>query len=159
MNMKKTILLSLFAFMAIAFSASAQNSSTHSFSLRTLYGLEYSYEHQWDGGMSLIGRIGGGSDMSGRSQYYTYGQGFNVMVEPRYYLNDEDFFSVKVNGAILIPNTPFDVSLVPVYGIKRDFSKHWFCEFTIGGGAAYHSGYGGFLYFKPHLQFRIGFQL
>ncbi len=159
MNMKKTILLSVFAIMAIAFSASAQNSSTHSFSLRTLYGIEYSYEHQWDGGMSLIGRIGGGSDMSGRSQYYTYGQGFNVMVEPRYYLNDEDFFSVKVNGAILISNTPFDVSLVPVYGIKRDFSKHWFCEFTIGGGAAYHSGYGGFLYFKPHLQFRIGFQL
>ena len=155
----KKFLVSVFAIMAIAFSASAQNSSTHSFSLRTLYGLEYSYEHQWDGGMSLIGRIGGGSDMSGRSQYYTYGQGFNVMVEPRYYLNDEDFFSVKVNGAILIPNTPFDVSLVPVYGIKRDFSKHWFCEFTIGGGAAYHSGYGGFFYFKPHLQFRIGFQL
>ncbi len=155
----KKFLVSVFAIMAIVFSASAQNSSTHSFSLRTLYGLEYSYEHQWDGGMSLIGRIGGGSDMSGRSQYYTYGQGFNVMVEPRYYLNDEDFFSVKVNGAILIPNTPFDVSLVPVYGIKRDFSKHWFCEFTIGGGAAYHSGYGGFLYFKPHLQFRIGFQL
>lgn len=155
----KKFLVSVFVIMAIAFSASAQNSSTHSFSLRTLYGLEYSYEHQWDGGMSLIGRIGGGSDMSGRSQHYTYGQGFNVMVEPRYYLNDEDFFSVKVNGAILIPNTPFDVSLVPVYGIKRDFSKHWFCEFTIGGGAAYHSGYGGFLYFKPHLQFRIGFQL
>ena len=132
----KKFLVSVFAIIAIAFSASAQNSSTHSFSLRTLYGLEYSYEHQWDGGMSLIGRIGGGSDMSGRSQYYTYGQGFNVMVEPRYYLNDEDFFSVKVNGAILIPNTPFDVSLVPVYGIKRDFSKHWFCEFTIGGGAA-----------------------
>ena len=97
----KKFLVSVFAIMAIAFSASAQNSSTHSFSLRTLYGLEYSYEHQWDGGMSLIGRIGGGSDMSGRSQYYTYGQGFNVMVEPRYYLNDEDFFSVKVNGAIL----------------------------------------------------------
>ena len=155
----KKFLVSVFAIMAIAFSAIAQNSSTHSFSLRTLYGLEYSYEHQWDGGMSLIGRIGGGSDMSGRSKYYTYGQGFNVMVETRYYLNDEDFFSVKVNGAILIPNTPFDVSLVPVYGIKRDFSKHWFCEFTIGGGAAYHSGYGGFLYFKPHLQFRIGFQL
>ena len=51
MNMKKTLLLSLFAFMAIAFNASAQNNSTHSITLRTLYGLEYSYEHQWDGGI------------------------------------------------------------------------------------------------------------
>lgn len=159
MNMKKTLLLSLFAFMAIAFNASAQNNSTHSITLRTLYGLEYSYEHQWNSGMSLIGRVGGGSEMYGHSMNYVIGKGFNVMIEPRYYLNDEDFFSVKVNGAILIPNTPFDVSLVPVYGIKREYNEHWFCEFTIGGGAAYHSGYGGFLYFKPHLQFRIGFQL
>ncbi len=73
----KKFLVSVFAFMAIAFSASAQNSSTHSFSLRTLYGLEYSYEHQWDGGMSLIGRIGGGSDMSGRSQNSSHPIGVN----------------------------------------------------------------------------------
>ena len=155
----KKILVSVFAIMAIAFSASAQDNSTHSISLRTLCALEYGYEYQWKSGMSLIGRVGAGSEMYGKSMNYNIGKGFNVMVEPRYYLNEEDFFSVKVDGAILIPNTPFDFSIVPVYGIKRDFSDHWFCEFSIGGGAAYYSGYGGFLYFKPHLQFRIGFQL
>ena len=41
---------------------------------------------------------------------------------------------MKACGSILIPNTPYDVSFVPVYGIKREFTKHWFCEFTIGGG-------------------------
>lgn len=152
----------LFCFVAFAFftiNAEAQKNSTHSISLRTLYGIEYSYEHKWDSGMSLIGRVGGGSENYSFSNTYIIGKGFNAMVEPRYYLNEEDFFSLKVNGAVLIPNTPFDISLVPAYGIKRNFNKHWFCEFSVGGGAAYYSGNGGFLYFKPHLQFRIGLQL
>ena len=155
----KKLLVAAFAIMAIAFMASAQNNSTHSISLRTIYGIEYSYEHQWNSGMSLIGRVGGGNETHGHSKGYIIGRGFNVMVEPRYYLNDEDFFSVKVNSTVVIPNTPFDASLVPVYGIKRDFSKHWFCEFTVGGGIAYFSGNGGSLYLNPHLQFRIGFKL
>lgn len=155
----KKLLVAAFAIMAIAFMASAQNNSTHSISLRTIYGIEYSYEHQWNSGMSLIGRVGGGNETYGHSKGYIIGRGFNVMVEPRYYLNDEDFFSVKVNSTVVIPNTPFDASLVPVYGIKRDFSKHWFCEFTVGGGIAYFSGNGGSLYLNPHLQFRIGFKL
>ena len=155
----KKLLVAAFAIMAIAFMASAQNNSTHSISLRTIYGIEYSYEHQWNSGMSLIGRVGGGNETYGHSKGYIIGRGFNVMVEPRYYLNNEDFFSVKVNSTVVIPNTPFDASLVPVYGIKRDFSKHWFCEFTVGGGIAYFSGNGGSLYLNPHLQFRIGFKL
>lgn len=156
--MKKLLVLT-FAIMAFTFSANAQKNSNHSVSLRTLYGLEYSYEHKWNSGMSLIGRVGVGSENYACSNEYIVGKGFNAMVEPRFYLNEEDFFSLKANGTVLIPGTTLDISLVPVYGIKREFSKHWFCEFTVGGGAAYYSGNGGSLCFKPHLQFRIGFQL
>lgn len=156
----KKLLVSVFAIVTFALSASAQKHSTHSFSLRTLYGLEYSYEYKWDSGMALIGRVGAGGEVYSPSKNnYSISNGFNVTIEPRYYLNELDFFSLKTTGAILIPNTPFKASIVPVYGIKRDFSKHWFCEFTIGGGIGYYSGNYGRYYFEPHLQFRIGFQL
>lgn len=42
--------------------------------------------------MSLIGRIGGGSELYGYSKNYVIGHGFDLEIEPRYYLNDEDFF-------------------------------------------------------------------
>ena len=110
--------------------------------------------------MALIGRVGAGSEVYSPYKNNDFmGKGFNVTIEPRYYLNEQDFFSIKTNGALLIPNTPFKASLVPVYGIKRDFSKHWFCEFTVGGGVGYYSGNYGSLYFEPHLQFRIGFKI
>lgn len=137
---------------------SGKAASNHSVSLTTLYGIEYSYEHRWNSGMSLIGRVGGGSEVYACSDVYTLGKGFTATLEPRYYVNEEDFFSMKLNGAVLIPGTTLDLSLVPIYGIKRDYTEHWFCEFTIGGGVAYYSGNGGSLYFKPHLQFRIGFR-
>lgn len=156
----KRFLLLTFAIVAFVFSASAQRYSTHSLSLRTSYGLEYGYEYKWDSAISLIGRVGAGSEVySLYKNNYFIGKGFNVTIEPRYYLNNEDFFALKAFGAILIPNTPYDVSLVPVYGIKREFTKHWFCEFTVGGGVGYYSGNKGVFYFEPHLQFRLGFKL
>ena len=156
----KKLLVSVFAIVTFALSASAQKHSTHSFSLRTLYGLEYSYEYKWDSGMALIGRVGAGGEVYSPSKNnYSISNGFNVTIEPRYYLNELDFFSAKVNGVLLIPNTTLKASIVPVYGIKRDFSKHWFCEFTIGGGIGYYSGNKGRHYFEPHLQFRIGAKL
>lgn len=162
-SLKRILLMAILAFCSIsqlcAQEPEVRVGSNHTFSLRTLYGIEYGYEYKWKSGMSLIGRIGGGSELYGYSRNYVIGHGFDLEIEPRYYLNDEDFFSVKVNGALLIPNTPFDISLVPVYGLRRDFSKHWFCEFTVGGGIAYYSGNGGCLHFKPNLQFRIGVQL
>ena len=156
----KKLLVSVFAIVTFALSANAQEHSTHSLSLKTLYGLEYGYEYKWNSGMALIGRVGAGGEVYSPSKNnYSLNSGFNLTIEPRYYLNELDFFSLKANGAILIPNTPFKASIVPVYGIKRDFSKHWFCEFTIGGGIGYYSGNYGRYYFEPHLQFRIGFQL
>ena len=156
----KRFLILTFAIVAFVFSASAQRYSTHSLSLRTSYGLEYGYEYKWNSAISLIGRVGAGSEVySPYKNNYFIGKGFNVTIETRYYLNTQDFFSVKVNNALLIPNTIFKASLVPMYGIKRDFSKHWFCEFTIGGGVGYYSGDYGRFFFEPHLQFRIGFKL
>lgn len=156
----KKLLVSVFAIVTFALSASAQKHSTHSFSLRTLYGLEYSYEYKWDSGMALIGRVGAGGEVYSPSKNnYSLNSGFNLTIEPRYYLNKLDFLSAKVNGVLLIPNTTLKASIVPVYGIKRDFSKHWFCEFTIGGGIGYYSGNKGRHYFEPHLQFRIGAKL
>ena len=171
--MKKNLLILIVALFAFAYSAQAQERNTsvektryeqvgshHSFSVSTLCRLEYSYEYVWKSGMSLIGRIGAGSEVySPHKNNYSVVNGFRLTIEPRYYLNNEDFIALKANGAILIPNTPYDVSLVPVYGIKRNFTKHWFCEFTIGGGLGYYSGNNGHLYFEPHLQFRLGFKL
>lgn len=157
--MKKLLIL-IVSIVVLSFSASAQKHSTHSFSLRTLCGLEYSYEYKWNSGVALIGHIGAGSEVYSPYKYnYNWTNGFRITIEPRYYLNNQDFFSAKINGALLIPNTPFKTSLVPVYGIKREFTKHWFCEFTIDGGVGYYSGNKGRFYYEPHLQFRIGFQI
>ena len=169
----KKLIFCIVALLAVAYSAEAQESNTsaeklryeqvgshHSFSVSTLYRLEYSYEYVWNSGMSLIGRLGAGSEaFSPYKNNYEWRNGFRLTIEPRYYLNDEDFISAKISGAILIPNTPFRTSLVPVYGIKREFTKHWFCEFTIGAGVGYYSGTYGRFYFEPHLQFRLGFKI
>ena len=171
--MKKYLAILIVGLFAVTYSAQAQESNTsaekpryeqigshHSFAVSTPYRLEYSHEYVWNSGMSLIGRIGAGSETySPYKNNYEWSNGFRLTIEPRYYLNNEDFFSAKISGAILIPNTPFKTSLVPVYGIKREFTKHWFCEFTIGGGIGYYSGNYGRFYFEPHLQFRLGFKI
>lgn len=169
----KRLIYCLVALFAVTYSAQAQESkvsaekpryeqvgSHHTFSVSTIYRLEYSYEYVWKSGMSLIGRIGAGSEAYSPSKNnYSLSNGFRLTIEPRYYLNNEDFFALKAGGAILIPNTPFKASIVPVYGIKRNFTKHWFCEFTIGGGIGFYSGNYGRYYFEPHLQFRLGFKI
>ena len=170
--MKKSLVILIIALFVGAYSAEAQESkstekpryeqvgSHHSFAVSTPYRLEYSYEYVWNSGMSLIGRIGAGSETySPGKNNYNFTNGFRLTIEPRYYLNNEDFFALKACGSILIPNTPYDVSFVPVYGIKREFTKHWFCEFTVGGGVGYYAGNKGVFYFEPHLQFRLGFKL
>ena len=125
--MKKSLVILIIALFAGAYSAEAQESkstvkpryeqvgSHHSFAVSTPYRLEYSYEYVWNSGMALIGRIGAGSEAySPYKNNYEWSNGFRLTIEPRYYLNDEDFFSAKISGAILIPNTPFRTSLVPV---------------------------------------------
>ena len=171
--MRNSLLTLIIALFAVTYSAQAQESkvsaekpryeqvgSHHSFSVSTIYRLEYSYEYVWKSRMSLIGRIGAGSEAySPYKNNYSLSNGFRLTIEPRYYLNNHDFFAAKISGAILIPNTPFKASIVPVYGIKRNFTKHWFCEFTIGGGVGFYSGNRGRHYFEPHLQFRLGFKI
>ena len=118
--MKKSLVILIIALFAGAYSAEAQESkstakpryeqvgSHHTFSVSTLYRLEYSYEYVWKSGMSLIGRLGAGSEtFSPYKNNYEWCNGFRLTIEPRYYLNNEDFISAKISGAILIPNTPF----------------------------------------------------
>ena len=128
---------------------------SHSISLSTLYGLEYGYEHPFGDVFYLSMRVGAGSELYRRDGVYAVSTGAGLTVEPRFYLNREDFIAVRLDGDILFPNTPMTVELVPVYGVKRLWSEHWFCEFTIGAGLGYYSGVSS-LYFKPHMQFRIG---
>jgi hypothetical protein len=61
----KRFLLLTFAIEVFVFSASAQEHSIHSLSLRTVYGIEYGYEYKWNSGMALIGRVGAGSEIYG----------------------------------------------------------------------------------------------
>lgn len=68
---------------------SKQVGSMHSFSVSTPYRLEYSYEYAWNCGMSLIGRIGAGSEVySPYKSNYNWTNGFHLTIEPRYYLNN-----------------------------------------------------------------------
>ena len=134
----KKLIYCLVALFAVTYSAQAQESNTsaekprceqvgshHSFSVSTPYRLEYSYEYVWNSGMALIGRIGAGSEAySPQKNNYEWSNGFRLTIEPRYYLNDEDFFSALTSEAISRLNSPFKTSLFPVYGINRDITKH-----------------------------------
>ena len=50
------------------------------------------------------------------------------------------FFSAKFNGALLVPNTSFKMSIVLVYGIILNLSRPWLYEFTVDGGIIYYLG-------------------
>ena len=97
--------------------------------------------------------------------------GVGVTVEPRYYTNlnrrqrlgkttygnSGDFVAIKFQASVGKPGTTVDISLVPEYGIRRVWGKHWFRELTAGAGVAYNTQDGGYLYFKPQLHYRIAF--
>ena len=79
----KKFIFCIVALFAVVYSAEAQESkstakpryeqvgSHHSFSVSTPYRLEYSYEHVWNSGMSLIGRIGAGSEIYSPYENYS----------------------------------------------------------------------------------------
>lgn len=64
--------------------------------------------------------------------------------------NSADFVAIKIQGSM--PDG-LDVSLTPMYGIRRVWGKHWFGEFTAGGRIGMCNG----LYIVPYLQYRFGF--
>ena len=151
--------------------------SNHSFSLAFLE-TEYSYEQALGGNFSLIGRIGlvPGNEQTLVIDYQTFTYHFTVMpgitVEPRYYTslgrreklgrttenNASDFVSIA--GIVMGPDLGLDgtvyVTFVPQYGIRRTWGKHWYCEGS--AGVALGERNKAFFY-RPHLQFRVGFML
>lgn len=129
--------------------------SGHSITFSTLYGIEYGYEHAFGKVFHLCGSAGLNDCVYKKSDSYMVSPSIELRLAPRFYMSEEDFFAVNMGSSLIIQGTTIDFSLVPVYGMKRYWSRHWFGEFTIGGGAGYYSGSG--LYFKPHLQFNIGF--
>lgn len=102
-----------------------------------------------------------------------------VSIEPRYYTNfvrrtrlgkstyrnTGDFVSVKVQGSLggsfllgsnedgsLSFSSPVDVSVTPMYGIRRMWGRLWFGEFSAGVRVGWQS----LFYVSPYLQCRIG---
>ena len=101
-----------------------------------------------------------------------------VNVEPRFYTNFDrrtklgkstyknsaDFVSLKIQGALggiyisgresggLGLNSPVDVSITPMYGIRRVWGQNWFGEFSAGVRFGWQSEW----YATPYIQYRIG---
>ncbi len=140
----------------------------------TVVGLEYGYEQPLGEIVSIIGRVGFmpntlNIDYSHKWSecgiHFTSAPGLTL--EPRVYtsfykrarqgrniyMNSGDFISFRFTAAVGFDGKG-DVSLTPVYGIRRVFLAHWFHEFTVGPSFGYLSKE---LYFTPYLQYRLGF--
>lgn len=158
-NMKRF----LFVILALAISCNvfAQTRSSHSISTTSLFGLEYGYEFRPSSSFGLNARAG----VTGRVVTPTLGEltfsfpSFALTVEPRYYTTEtaSRFIAARVNSTVGLSITTLDVSVIPVYGLRENWGKHFFGEVTAGAGLAYNTGSGGFLYYKIHLMARIGF--
>lgn len=159
--------------------------SNHSLSIpMPVLGFEYGYEQKLKGGFSMVfrgGLTGRIAQYNGNFSATFMQMGvsgafvddfcFGLTVEPRYYTNLDrrnrlgkttcknsgDFVAVKLQASLGKPGTTVDVCLVPEYGIRRVWGKHWFGELTLGAGIAYNTHQGGYLYFKPQAQYRVGF--
>ncbi len=142
--------------------------SNHSFSLQ-IVGIEYGYEQKLGGSFSMVFRAG--LVPSGISYFcdlyntaFSFKSSLGVTVEPRFYTNfgrrarlgkntfknSADFVALKLQGSM--PGG-LDLSLTPMYGIRRVWGKHWFGEFTAGCRIGFGSG----MYLAPHIQYRLGF--
>lgn len=178
--MKRLILIAVGCVLSLAASAQVKTTANHSISTSTLLGFEYAYEQPLGNISTLVVRAG----LPDRFLYTTYttdnvwhleGEAsfaYGVTLEPRIYTslnrraskgkktlkNSSDFVSFRLQGSLGTPNYPTaEIYLVPMYGIRRVWGEHWFGEFTVGGGMSYHNRYGWDLYFKPHLQYRVGY--
>ena len=140
----------------------------------TIVGLEYGYEYPLGEIVSLIGRVGfQPSTLNFNYSHRLSECDFNftsmagVTLEPRVYtsfykrarqgrniyMNSGDFISFRFSAAVGFDGVG-DVSLTPVYGIRRVFMAHWFHEFTVGPSFGYLAKE---LYCSPYIQYRLGF--
>ena len=168
-KIKLTLKLTLASLLLMtSLSGYAQVASNHSLSM-TLLGLEYSYEQALASHWSLIGRAGVVSYGSSISMYPNLFQTSwtiapDIVVEPRYYTsmdrrerlgrdthnNSSDFISLRIMG--YAPDfESFNVSVTPMYGIRRSETKHWFHEFAFGPQWTIGSGV------VPYVSFRLGY--
>lgn len=159
LNMKRFLFIILA--LTISCSVAAQTRSSHSISTTSLFGLEYGYEFRPSASFGLNARAGA----TGRVVTPALGDltfsfpSASLTIEPRYYTTEtaSRFLAARVNSTVGLGETTLDVSVVPVYGLRENWGKHFFGEVTAGTGLAYNTGSGGFLYYKIHLMARIGF--
>ena len=110
---------------------------------------------------------------------YNAAMKLGVNVEPRFYTNFDrrqrlgkstyknsaDFVALKVQTALgnrFIPDisefedlsfsSRVDVSITPMYGIRRVWGKNWFGEFSVGARIGWQTDW----YVAPYIQYRIG---
>ena len=110
---------------------------------------------------------------------YSAAMKLGVNVEPRFYTNFDrrqrlgkstyknsaDFVALKVQTALgnrFIPDisefedlsfsSRVDVSITPMYGIRRVWGKNWFGEFSVGARIGWQIDW----YVAPYIQYRIG---
>lgn len=173
----RRILLMICPLICVSLSAHAQDGkdyskvvNNHSVSILTI-GAEYGYEQRLGGNWSLIGRAGivTSSFEIGRSQgnfSANVSMAYGISIEPRYYTslsrrvaagkptinNASDFIAIRMQG--MSDGEYGSISLIPMYGIRRNGGKHWFHEFTFGAGISKTERE---FDISPHLQYRLGF--
>ena len=81
------------------------------------------------------------------------------------YKNSADFVALKIQAALggvfvssvsddgdISFSSPVEVSLTPMYGIRRVWGKNWFGEFSVGARIGWQTDW----YVAPYIQYRIG---
>ena len=81
------------------------------------------------------------------------------------YKNSADFVALKIQAALggvfvssvsddgdISFSSPVEVSLTPMYGIRRVWGKNWFGEFSVGARIGWQIDW----YVAPYIQYRIG---
>ena len=81
------------------------------------------------------------------------------------YKNSADFVALKIQAALggvfvssvsddgdISFSSPVEVSITPMYGIRRVWGKNWFGEFSVGARIGWQTDW----YVAPYIQYRIG---
>lgn len=151
--------------------------SNHTISTSTSLSVDYAYEQRLANCFSMVLRCGVGTSgvwvINASMNHFSCQGNFtypaaSISIEPRFYTNfgrrensgktiynnSADYITLSMTGGRGIISKSTEISLVPMYGIRRAWGDHVFGELTIGAGAIRFSSS---IFFKSHLSVRFGY--